>query len=1055
MKKLFLLLMSAVVSTVFSFGIDIGKSEYYIDFTVAIKGAHHSNRCDNHFEISTIPATNIIWREDIKEPDDRWKYPTYSGGHIFESSTQSVIFNIEGIRKYRRKFTCEGSSSNGSITQSYLLTNITNTILLPVPGWSGNITATIYPYDILLDARNPLTLETTGLFPTDDRIDLLATPGFASAVYQWQYSFVDDNNDIYWTNLPSKYQGKPSINISGKDLFGDNVYSLYQTLRQDNKSIYFRINCRTRKQEESEPLFHKKVLTPSYSAPHLSILSTQSTQCFGGADGSITIRLDRTLYEGESLLLDYENLDYNVFGSKPITPNNNYYILTDLSEGNYSIQISGYYNGGNLFSDGNEHKIYGQITSPTEVTFSSTKKDISCYGGSDGVITVNASGGTAGGYKLYWKEENEEGYQTQDFEQANETRITGLLPKSYEYYVRDVHNCYWKNSDGTIKTTTTTLSQPAEPVDIQLIELIEPSGYHLSNGWIIVEVKGGTPSNDGSYNVQWKNKQDQLQSDFSTEVDGEVFRVRLNNVRANTYTLIITDKNGCIYTAEYEVTEPDELLANIEETHFVSCFGMSDGEITAHITGGVKNTNTNQLPYRYQWYVQTNGVYNAIPYQTDSILTNISAGYYKVEIIDYSRIPNTTSKIYRLTEPFLLVTSVPDKEIVCNQTTGLSASTVGGTAPYSYEWNTGDFTQSLSGLGAGKYFVFVTDTRGCQAKAMGTISMPSDLEIEGFVTGPVCYQTSTGNIQLQIKGGSAPYTCLWSNGIQAKDLSNLKAGKYTVTVIDNDGCNISDMFELADPERLTVSLGGDRALCNGQELVLAPSVADPNTTFEWTGTTGFQSTESQVTLREEGIYKLAITDSKGCEASDRINIKLRSYDISSEMVVSSQATVKDTVILANISDPEPYRIEWLVESNQQMEVVEKSLYYAKVIFKDTGNYVVGMRAHLEDCYQEVMKNIVVIDGDDSFGSFDQSIIKEFILYPNPNTGIFTAEIELSQVAPVRLRIINLGLGMLMDDRRLAGKETYSESYNLSLGAGVYILVLDVESERMNLKMVVK
>jgi hypothetical protein len=1057
MKRIVLLFAVALFSVGLVCAEDVGDGQYIIFCHARVKGRVHHNDCNNHLQvtISEMSEADFFWRESIKRPEDKWR-DYYHADSISASYRNFLLIIIQGNRQYKNTFGLSRCIGDTEI-KSYRIELDRQRIIYDagsLPRWQGNIRMTIYPKDIDVKAKYDDEKE-RGLFPTDDKIELMATRGFNSSVYKWQYSLSNNLNDTIWRDLPAEFQGKETISVSGKDILGDNVY---QMLNYNN--IHFRINCLTSYMEFFLGIANKPprilTLSPRLSAPNIKVTATQKTLCQGNNDGSYTIEFSRNLLSGEGWHIDCDKCEGHGTSINPSDlDGNNSFTFNNIGAGTYEIQVSGYYPDPTkrLFSGGRNHKLPVTITSPSEVNFSGTARDISCYGESDGIITVNASGGTPG-YKVHWKEEDEDenAYQVQNFNSASGTQITGFLPGSYEYYVTDSHNCYWRNNVDKEITETVQLTQPTIPVYINEIEAVDPSGYRLSNGWITVNVIGGTPNDDGSYHVRWTNQSEQLQTDFTGTVMDDVFEVILNNARAGTYTLTITDKNSCEYLATYTLDEPDELLVNVEETHYVSCFGMSDGELTAHVTGGVARNGTG-LPYRYQWHIEENGSYVAITGATDSIQTNLKAGYYRINITDYSRIPNTASKVFRLTEPFLLVTSVPDKSIICNQTTGLSASTQGGTAPYSYEWNTGDVTQSLSGLGAGKYFVYVTDVRGCRTNAMGTVSMPTDLAAEAFITDPVCYQTSTGSIRLQLTGGTAPYLYLWNNGEEEKDITNLKAGIYAVTIIDNDGCSIFESYELTNPERLTVSLGGDRALCNGQELTLLPEVDDPNTTFEWSGA-GFSSTAPQVTLTEEGVYRLTITDSNGCIASNQIKLTVRDFDISSEFVVSSHVAVNDTVIIVNISDPEPYRAEWLTD-NIPAEVVETSLHYIKVIFKETGNFPIGMRAHLEDCFKDIMKNIVVIDADESILSDeDQSVIDKFILYPNPNNGTFTANVVLNITAPIRLRIINIGNGMVVNDVRFAGQDDYTVPYNLSLETGVYILALDTMGERMTLKMIV-
>jgi hypothetical protein len=481
---------------------------------------------------------------------------------------------------------------------------------------------------------------------------------------------------------------------------------------------------------------------------------------------------------------------------------------------------------------------------------------------------------------------------------------------------------------------------------------------------------------------------------------------------------------------------------------------MSDGQLIVHVTGGIRNPNMEALPYQYTWYAKSlSGDLEVVG--SDSILANIPAGQYRVVIDDYSRVTNTITLDYYLVQPDLLEAVATDTSVVCGETTPVTVSVTGGTPPYRYEWSTGDITPELTSVGAGRYLAFITDSRFCETTALARVSTPSELTISVTVQHPICYQTPSGNIQLQVSGGTPPYSYHWNTGATTKDLQGVEAGTYTVTVTDSDGCTLSDFFFLSDPEPLTIGLGEDRTLCTGQTLTIASEVVDPFTRFEWTGPGGFQSTDSTVTVSEEGVYRLTITDSKGCRASDEIRITVKDIDINSEIVVSTSVFVNDTVVVVNISDPTPERFEWLIDPAETLEVIETSGHLARIIFHETGQYTIGFRSYMEDCYADDIKTLSVVEADDKVeNDQEQSIILKFNLLPNPNNGTFTVDVELSEVNPIRLRLIHIGSGRVISDKRQSGAAEYKIPYTLSVVPGIYALLLETASGNMNIKMIV-
>lgn len=790
---------------------------------------------------------------------------------------------------------------------------------------------------------------------------------------------------------------------------------------------------------------------------------TASVDCHGFATGQIEVKVTGgiIIQQEEKLPYIYEWVSIEK-GQETVLIDQVTAIATDLPAGSYKVNIT---DGSDPVNTTTSNII--EITQPPLQITKPTLRNVSCFSGNDGFIHIAVEGGV-GNYKLFRKQHGvDKAFAEYPIEADNKTfKLDRLIAGKYEIYIQDGNDCYAKILGEDIKIIEIT--QPRKAIEIVKMSKVEPSGFGLSNGSITISINGGTPNPDNSYNIVWKNKNGQTiltttQGDF---MDG-LFVTTLENqpdgeytveVRDGNYNIAYPDANTCCFViTTYKLTEPAKLEVAIEETQVISCNGRSDGELTAHATGGYVNTNTSGLPYKYKWYKQTEGGFIILHNENTSVLKNREVGTYKVEIEDYSRVVNITSIEFILVEPEVLKATSTQQLITCGQTIDVVVYPTGGTKPYRYEWNTGDFTQTLEDRHPGKYFAFITDSRGCETTTISKITTPSNLAVTGVYTDPICYKASNGTITLSVTGGRAPYTYQWSNGATTMNLQNLIAGNYTVVVTDKDGCSYSESFILEDPKQLTVDLGEERTLCNGQELVLTPIVEDPNTKFYWTSDNGFTSTKSSVSLTKEGRYQLTITDSKGCVATDDINVKVTDIDISSEIVVASQVFVNDTIVIVNISNPEPDRIEWLFNDKDPIKVTQEEQHFAKVVFSKTGNYSIGIRSHVGSCYQDVIKTITVVEEDDTLNDrFKESLIKQFYITPNPNDGNFEAIVDLAKESAIRLRVINLWNGTTADDRTLNGQKEYKVRYSLSLThANIYLVLLETSSGKMVLRMLVQ
>ncbi|MCL4855768.1 MAG: carboxypeptidase regulatory-like domain-containing protein [Flavobacteriales bacterium] len=90
----------------------------------------------------------------------------------------------------------------------------------------------------------------------------------------------------------------------------------------------------------------------------------------------------------------------------------------------------------------------------------------------------------------------------------------------------------------------------------------------------------------------------------------------INNLIAGTYTVTVTDANGCTEQLNSVVTEPVPLVTTLIPTD-ISCFGANDGMINS-------NTNGGTLPYSYAW---SNG-------STTQNISGLNAGSYNLTVVD-------------------------------------------------------------------------------------------------------------------------------------------------------------------------------------------------------------------------------------------------------------------------------------------------------------------------------------------------------------------------------------------------------------------------------------
>jgi hypothetical protein len=171
--------------------------------------------------------------------------------------------------------------------------------------------------------------------------------------------------------------------------------------------------------------------------------------------------------------------------------------------------------------------------------------------------------------------------------------------------------------------------------------------------------------------------------------------------------------------------------------------------------------------------------------EIDSIVIKWLSGI--VDVVDNPAI-NTIHNIVENSTDQDITVEVTGEAASCDGFSDGTATALpsGGTEPYTYAWNNGMTTSSISGLPSGSYVVTVTDDTGLTGIGFFNVTDPPSIAIS--LTPSNTTGGSDGAIDLAVSGGTTPYSFLWSNDATTQDLMNITAGTYSVTVTDDNGC---------------------------------------------------------------------------------------------------------------------------------------------------------------------------------------------------------------------------------------------------------------------------
>lgn len=343
-------------------------------------------------------------------------------------------------------------------------------------------------------------------------------------------------------------------------------------------------------------------------------------------------------------------------------------------------------------------------------------------------------------------------------------------------------------------------------------------------------------------------------------------------VGTSPYSVVNADFNGDgkmdLATANWGSNNVSVLLGIIKYVTIsktdVICNGGNNGSATATATCGT-------LPYSYSW--------NTTPVQTSATATGLTAGLYTVTVID--GLNDTIKTNVTITQPSPISISTNETDVSCNgSNNGSATATVsGGTAPYTYSWNTTPIktTATVSNLAPGSYTVTVTDLSGCIKIASITITEPPVLSVSATKTNVFnCNGGNNGTATATVSGGTAPYTYSWNTSPMQNTATatNLTAGNYTVTVIDAKGCIKTANITITQPSAISISTTKTDITCyggnNGTATATVVSGGTPPYAYSW-NTLPTQNTATANNLTA-GNYTATVTDSNGCIQTANVTI---------------------------------------------------------------------------------------------------------------------------------------------------------------------------------------
>lgn len=625
--------------------------------------------------------------------------------------------------------------------------------------------------------------------------------------------------------------------------------------------------------------------------------------------------------------------------------------IATLKAGTYSVTIS---------SGAATPKVSSfPITEPTKISASKTVTNVNCFGQSTGAITLTPSGGTSP-YTYSWS--------------SGET-VNNIANKAAGQYIATI-----TDTKGCSIKDTTTITQPASALSI-VPTVTNPSCYGASNGSITLVVSGGTAPytyswaglsstvttkdianlKSGNYTVTvTDNNQCARTSGPTTLTDPtpiititpSVTNVFCNgastgaititaqggvapysyvwsssdltkdisNKAAGDYTVTATDANGCkgFTTAKISQSDAISITGNVS-TSVIGCVGT----ITLNVTGGTS-------PYTYTW--SGNGITNTTSKDQANLCPNET---YTVEVKDANNCKSNRQFTVtgQLAEPIRITDSTVISHAGCpGQNLGeIRIFFTGGRAPYSFEWLNSaseiiDRNQSTTGRSAGKYRIRITD-------AIGQKYLSGEIEIKGNssainisvseITNETC-SGSDGKILLSVTGTTEILNpkYVWNDGPTSKDRIGVKAGTYSVTVMDDSRCRAEKTNINVDKTNcpLTVNMTAKSATCFDSKdgsLTVNITNGEPGYVIRWSATDSISVNNSpskaasyEIKNLAGGSYTITITDSKNQRVTQNATITSSPEIVIVKTVKNDAGNCSGSIVLSITGGTAPYSYLW-------------------------------------------------------------------------------------------------------------------------------------------------
>jgi len=362
----------------------------------------------------------------------------------------------------------------------------------------------------------------------------------------------------------------------------------------------------------------------------------------------------------------------------------------------------------------------------------------------------------------------------------------------------------------------------------------------------------------------------------------------------------------------------------------------------------------------------------------------------------------------------------------------------GGTAPYQYSLDGKNFQSSpiITNLPVGTWKPAVKDAAGCTKELCVTITQPEPIRADYTVVDATCYGTASGAIDVVATGGTGTLQYLWADADTGANRTNLLAGNYTVSVVDDRQCELVLEPMVSQPDSLFSNTFTQNPRCYGSSsgvAIASPVGGTLPYTVSWSNGGAIPTQNALVA----GTYGFTITDGQGCVFTDSATL-IEPLPIAPEAaIIPDFGTGTGEVTLTPTGGTGPYTYLWY-DGSTANSIGSLSSGVYPVTITDAVNCTL-------DTFFQV-----------NFATYVEDLsMLDVSVYPNPAQDQVQVSFTLPFSTGVTIQLYNL-LGAQLYSHTLAPAASGSHVVQLgSYASGSYILMLSSDKFRMQYKLIVE